>query len=110
MYATVRFAPVMAAETVAIPSLAVLRTGERNLVIVALGEGRFAPREVTLGAEGGGLVQVLSGLEAGERVVTSSQFLLDSESNLREAIQKLFASRTGGAEPEPPSPDQGHQH
>jgi len=110
MYATVRFAPVMAAETVTVPSLAVLRTGERNVVIAALGEGRFAPREVTLGAEGGGLVQVLSGLEAGERVVTSSQFLLDSESNLREAIQKLLASRTGDAEPEPPSPDQGHQH
>jgi len=111
MYATVRFAPVMAAETVAVPSLAVLRTGERNLVIVALGEGRFAPREVTLGAEGGGLVQVLSGLEAGERVVTSSQFLLDSESNLREAIQKLLAARSGDdrSPPEPPSPHRGRR-
>ena len=111
MYATVRFAPVMAEQTVAVPSLAVLRTGERNVVIVARGEGRFAPREVTLGAEGSHFVQILSGLEAGERVVTSAQFLLDSESNLREAIQKLLAARTadGAPAPEAPSPHQGHQ-
>jgi len=93
MYATVRFEPVVAADAIAVPALAVLRTGERNLVVVALGGGRFAPREVTLGAEGDDRIEVLSGLEPGERVVTSAQFLLDSESNLREAIQKLIAAR-----------------
>jgi len=64
------------------------------VVIVSLGEGRFAPREVNLGMAGEGWYQVLSGLEDGDEVVTSSQFLIDSESNLREAIQKM-------AEPEP---------
>jgi Cu(I)/Ag(I) efflux system membrane fusion protein len=93
MYATVRFAPVVAEDAVVVPSLAVLRTGERDLVVVALGEGRFAPREVLLGVEGDQHQQVLEGVEPGERVVTSAQFLLDSESNLREAIQKLIASR-----------------
>lgn len=107
MYATVTFAPVAVKNAVAVPSLAVLRTGERNVVIAALGEGRFAPREVVLGAAGDRYVEVVSGLAAGEQVVTSSQFLLDSESNLREAIQKLVAGRrekgAPAGEPERPA-------
>jgi len=93
MYATVEFQPIVARDTVLAPAIAVLRTGQRNLVVVAEGEGRFTPREVELGTEGGGLVAILSGLEAGERVVTSAQFLIDSESNLREAVQKMLAAR-----------------
>ena len=73
----------------------ILRTGERNIVVVREGSGRFAPREVVLGAQGDHRVEVLSGLEAGEEVVTSGQFLIDSESNLREVIQKLIAARAG---------------
>jgi len=93
MYATVVFRPQAAEAAVAVPNQAVLRTGERNVVIVALGGGRFAPRDVTLGASGEGYVQVLDGLEAGERIVTSSQFLIDSESNLKAAIQKMVEER-----------------
>jgi membrane fusion protein, copper/silver efflux system len=93
MYATVVFAPVAAADAVAVPSLAVLRTGERNVVLVEVEPGRFAPREVELGAEGEDYVQVLAGLEPGARVVTSAQFLIDSESHLREAIQKFLGAR-----------------
>jgi len=93
MYATVLFRPVAAANAVAVPSQAVLRTGDRELVIVALGEGRFAPREVQLGSEGEGYVEVRSGLEAGERIVTSAQFLIDSESNLQAAIQKMIEAK-----------------
>jgi membrane fusion protein, copper/silver efflux system len=92
MYATVRFHPVVAKDAIVVPSVAVLRTGERNLVILAEGEGRFAPREVTLGSEGEGAAEVLSGLQAGDKVVTSAQFLIDSESNLRESIQKMVAA------------------
>jgi Cu(I)/Ag(I) efflux system membrane fusion protein len=92
MYATVRFHPVVAKGAIVVPSLAVLRTGERNLVVVAEGEGRFAPREVVLGSEGDGDTEVLSGLQAGDKVVTSAQFLLDSESSLREVIQKMIAA------------------
>jgi len=107
MYATVRFRPVVAKDAVLAPTLAVLRTGQRDLVVVAEGEGRFAPREVELGAEGDGKVAVARGLEAGERVVTSSQFLIDSESNLREAVQKLLAAREAEAQPSAPP---AHRH
>jgi RND family efflux transporter MFP subunit len=90
MYATVLFDPVAVADALAVPSEAVLRTGDRNVVVVALGEGRFAPQEVTLGREGEGYVQVLEGLEAADEVVTSAQFLIDSESNLRAAISQMI--------------------
>jgi Cu(I)/Ag(I) efflux system membrane fusion protein/cobalt-zinc-cadmium efflux system membrane fusion protein len=93
MYATVLFEPVAVQDAITIPSYAVLRTGERNVAVVAMGEGRFAPREVELGMEGDGFVQVLSGLSEGEEVVVSAQFLIDSESNLREAIQKMGMNR-----------------
>jgi RND family efflux transporter MFP subunit len=99
MYATVVFEPVAAKNAIAVPSQAVLRTGERNVVIVALGDGRFAPREVRLGPQGEGFVQILEGLSDGDEIVTSAQFLIDSESNLREAIQKMIAAkRAGGGE------------
>jgi Cu(I)/Ag(I) efflux system membrane fusion protein/cobalt-zinc-cadmium efflux system membrane fusion protein len=98
MYATVVFEPVAARNAIAVPSQAVLRTGERNVVIVALGDGRFAPREVRLGPQGEGFVQVLEGLSDGDEIVTSAQFLIDSESNLREAIQKMIAAKRAAAE------------
>jgi len=100
MYATVEFDPVMVRDAVLVPRLAVLRTGQRNLVIVALGGGRFAPRQVELGPEGERQIAIRSGLNPGERVVTSAQFLIDSESNLQEAVQKLLASREGAGSTE----------
>lgn len=93
MYANVRIKSSPISDAVVIPSEAVIRTGERNVVFVALGEGQFEPREVTLGVEGGTRneeLQVLSGVEPGEMVVTSAQFLIDSESRLQEAIQKML--------------------
>jgi len=102
MYATVRFEPVVAKDALTVPSEAVFRTGERNVVVVALGGGKFAPRDVKLGPEGDGFVQVLEGLEENDQVVTSAQFLIDSESNLKEAIQKMIdakrAEAKGGGE------------
>jgi Cu(I)/Ag(I) efflux system membrane fusion protein len=68
---------------------AVIHTGQRNIVIVSLGNGYFKPQEVKLGMSAGGFVQVLSGLAEGQTIVTSSQFLIDSESNLKGAIQKM---------------------
>ena len=93
MYATVDLQPMRLEQVLAIPSQAVLRTGKRQVVVVALGQGRFAPRAVSLGQEADGYSQVLEGLEPGEQVVVSSQFLLDSESKLREAIQKMVGER-----------------
>jgi Cu(I)/Ag(I) efflux system membrane fusion protein/cobalt-zinc-cadmium efflux system membrane fusion protein len=96
MYATVLFEPVAARDALIVPSEAVIRTGQRNLVVVALGEGRFAPREVVLGPSADGSVQVLEGLSDGDTIVTSAQFLIDSESNLREAINKLISVHDHG--------------
>jgi Cu(I)/Ag(I) efflux system membrane fusion protein/cobalt-zinc-cadmium efflux system membrane fusion protein len=91
MFATVVFQPLALARALTVPSQAILRTGQRNVVVMALGEGRFAPREVVLGHEAEGYAQVLEGLKVGDQVVVSSQFLLDSESKLREAVRKMIA-------------------
>ena len=93
MFVEVRFVAQLADSAVLVPEMAVLRSGERNTVFVALPGGYFEPREVKLGMRGeGGFYQVLGGLRAGETVVTSGQFMLDSESQLREAIQKMLKS------------------
>ncbi len=76
-----------------VPESAVIRTGERTLVFVDQGEGRYAPREVSLGARTAGGYAVQSGVSAGERVVVSANFLLDSESSLRSAISALAPGR-----------------
>ena len=78
-------------QAVLVPSDAVLHTGGRSVVIVAEGDGRFAPREVRLGLSARGRQQILEGLVPGETIVTTSQFLFDSESNLRAAIARLTA-------------------
>ncbi len=73
-----------------VPDSAVLRSGDKNTVFVALPGGKFDPRTVMLGLEAEhDQYEVISGLQAGDRVVTSGQFMLDSESQLREAIQKM---------------------
>jgi RND family efflux transporter MFP subunit len=96
MFATVIFEPVAATDVITVPAESVIRTGERDVVVVAIGDGRFAPREVVLGPRGDGFIQVLEGLSDGDEVVTSAQFLIDSESNLREALQKMIAAKRGG--------------
>ena len=73
-----------------IPSEAVIRSGARNQVFVVREPGKFEPRLVTLGLSSNGKVIVLQGLKAGEKVVTSAQFLIDSESKLREATAKML--------------------
>jgi RND family efflux transporter MFP subunit len=103
MFATVELVSEVSPNAVQVPDSAVLRSGRQNTVFVALPGGRFAPRTVVLGMQAqDDLDEVLSGLAAGERVVTSGQFLLDSESQLREAIQKM-TSGGGTGESEPPA-------
>jgi multidrug efflux pump subunit AcrA (membrane-fusion protein) len=103
MFVEVGFTVQLADDAVLVPGTAVLRSGERNTVFVALGGGAFEPREIALGARSkGNFHQVLRGLKAGERIVTSGQFMLDSESRLREAIQKM--QRHPAAPPEGPAP------
>jgi RND family efflux transporter MFP subunit len=91
MFATVQLQADLAPDALLVPESAVLRSGQKNTVFVALDGGRFEPRTVALGPRGeNDVIQVLSGLNAGERVVTSGQFMLDSESQLREAVQKMM--------------------
>ncbi|VAX31346.1 Probable Co/Zn/Cd efflux system membrane fusion protein [hydrothermal vent metagenome] len=91
MYANIVLKSKISSDAILVPSEAVIRTGVRNIVITSLGGGKFLPREVKLGAEAEGFVQVLSGLKEGDIAVVSGQFLIDSESNLREAINKMLA-------------------
>jgi Cu(I)/Ag(I) efflux system membrane fusion protein/cobalt-zinc-cadmium efflux system membrane fusion protein len=94
MYANVRIETEPVANVLAIPDHAVLNSGKGQTVFVALGEGRFEPRAVQTGVTNDeGYIQILSGLSEGEQVVTSAQFMLDSESKLREAIQKMLAPK-----------------
>jgi RND family efflux transporter MFP subunit len=72
-----------------VPVDAVLDSGTRQLVFVALGHGAFAPREVKVGERTQDYIAILSGLRAGERVVTRANFLIDSESNLRQSIEGM---------------------
>jgi len=94
-------------ERLVVPRSAVLDTGKRQIVFVALGEGRFEPREVGLGVRGTDAIEVLSGLDAGERVVTSGNFLMDAESQLRGAAGMTFYSGREAAEGSDPSTGTG---
>ena len=76
---------------IAVPDSAIIDSGKRQVVLVALGEGRYEPRPVKLGARLPGYVQVLEGLKPGEKVVTSATFLIDAESNLRAALSAFSA-------------------
>jgi len=99
MYANVYLKSTVSQESVVIPQEAVIRSGVRNVVFISLGKGRFEPREVQLGMEGNdNEYQVLEGLKEGEEIVTSAQFMLDSESRLREAIQKMLEVKRAGAQ------------
>ncbi len=116
MYANVKVQSMVSEATLVVPVEAVLRSGERDVVIVAREEGKFLPRNVEIGAEGEGHFQVLAGLDEGDRVVTSAQFLIDSESKLKEAINKMLEARRAKMDadksPEPEtmghSGDRGH--
>ena len=82
-------------ESLVVPREAVIRTGTRDVVILALGRGRFKPVAVRLGAENGQDVEILDGLEEGQRIALSGQFLLDAEANFQAAAQRLDGADAG---------------
>ena len=85
--------------TLLVPSEAVIRTGQRTLVMLALEGGRYQPAEVRVGREAGGQTQILAGLNEGERVVASGQFLLDSEASLSGVEARSLDQAGGGSRP-----------
>ncbi|MGH7558712.1 MAG: efflux RND transporter periplasmic adaptor subunit [Gemmatimonadota bacterium] len=90
MYATVRLEKSLG-EALAVPRSAALMTGQKAVAFVDMGGGRLMPHELTLGMTADDYVEVLDGLQPGQRVVTSAQFLLDSESNLAEVMRAMMA-------------------
>lgn len=90
MYGDVTVRARRQVDAIAIPTEAVVRSGQRQLVFIAVDEGKFVPREVRTGVASDGYTQVLEGVKAGETVVTSAQFLIDAESKLREAAAKML--------------------
>lgn len=104
MYATVRLLGGRTDAQPVVPTEAVIHTGDREVVIVALGDGRFRPVEVETGVEADGRVQVLSGLTGTEEVVTSAQFLIDSEARLASAVSAMMRHET----PQPSDAETDH--
>jgi Cu(I)/Ag(I) efflux system membrane fusion protein len=93
MTGDVTFSGASARQALSIPSEAVIRTGQRNVVIVARDDGAFEPVDVTLGAALGDRLEIVSGLSEGQRVVASGQFLIDSEANLTGVLERLRGGR-----------------
>jgi Cu(I)/Ag(I) efflux system membrane fusion protein len=110
MYADVEIRVPAVSSVVRVPEQAILHSGTRSVVIVEKGKGLFEPREVKLGATGGGYREVTRGLREGEMLVVSSQFLINSESNLKEAISQMLSAqkRQEGAPTKPPVPEHIH--
>lgn len=104
MYVTVDLGSVAIANALLVPSEAVIQTGRRSVVIAALGEGRFRPIDVETGAEANGQTEIRRGLEPGQNVVVSGQFLIDSEASL-----KATGARMEGAPAQDAATPQAHQ-
>jgi Cu(I)/Ag(I) efflux system membrane fusion protein len=89
MFVTVQFTTGGRRDVLLVPSEAVIETGTRHVAMLAEGEGRFRPVNVETGSEGGGQTEIRSGLTAGQRVVVSGQFLIDSEASLKSTETRL---------------------
>jgi Cu(I)/Ag(I) efflux system membrane fusion protein len=92
MYADVGIEGGAGKPVVAVPNSAVIDTGTRQVVILARGEGRFEPREVKIGAQGGGFTEIREGVTSGDQVVTAANFLIDAESNLKAALKGMTSA------------------
>jgi Cu(I)/Ag(I) efflux system membrane fusion protein len=97
MYANVKIYGGARNDITVIPLEALIRTGREERVVLALGEGRFTSRKVQAGMESGDWVEIIKGIEPGDRVVTSGQFLIDSEASLKASMQRMQPGAAGGA-------------
>ena len=94
MFANVTINTQRQANAITIPSEAIVRSGERDQVFIVRDQGKFEPRTVKVGLTAEGLTQIIEGVDVGDEVVTSSQFLIDSESKLRESTAKMLEALT----------------
>jgi Cu(I)/Ag(I) efflux system membrane fusion protein len=84
-------------DALSIPKEALIVTGERQSVVKALGQGRFQPVDVVTGMQRGGKMEILSGLNEGDDIVVSGQFLIDSESSLQASFLRMSSPDTGAS-------------
>ncbi len=96
MYARMKINTSAGRDVLLVPSEAMIATGKRSVVIVADDNNRFRPVEIKPGREGGGKTEILDGLKAGERVVVSGQFMIDSEASLKGVLARM--EKTGGSQ------------
>jgi membrane fusion protein, copper/silver efflux system len=92
MYADVEISAGGGSPVVTVPDSAVIDTGTRQIVIVDKGDGRFEPRDVKVGTQGGGFTEIRNGIASGEKVVVAANFLIDAESNLKAALSGMTAA------------------
>jgi Cu(I)/Ag(I) efflux system membrane fusion protein len=104
MYAHVTLLADPRPDVLSVPIEAVIRDGGGERVVLALGEGRFQPREIKVGIESGDRIEILEGLKEGDAVVVSSQFLLDSEANIKASLGRMEPVENASA------PTIGHDH
>jgi Cu(I)/Ag(I) efflux system membrane fusion protein len=97
MFATINFTPAARDEVLTVPTEAVIQTGKRSVVMVAQGDGKFTPVDVEVGIEANGQTEIRKGLEAGQRVVVSGQFLIDSEASLKGATARMSEMPMSGS-------------
>ena len=113
MFVSLEFAAPKVAPQLVVPSEAVIATGTRSVVVVSRGQAGFDVREVETGAESEGKTVILSGLEEGEDIVLSGQFLIDSEASLRSTVSRLSGAAESEATPpqqDAPEDDKPHDH
>ncbi|WP_442947175.1 efflux RND transporter periplasmic adaptor subunit, partial [Noviherbaspirillum sp.] len=89
MFATINFTPAVRKDVLTVPTEAVIQTGKRSVVMLAQGDGKFMPVDVETGIESNGKTEITKGLEAGQKVVVSGQFLIDSEASLKGTTTRL---------------------
>jgi Cu(I)/Ag(I) efflux system membrane fusion protein len=97
MYANVKIYGGARDDIIVIPLEALIRTGREERVVIALGEGRYTSRSVTAGMESGDWVQIIKGIAPGDQVVTSGQFLIDSEASLKASMRRMQPVGQGAA-------------
>ncbi len=102
MFVNVNLAPDKAGEErLMVPSEAIIQTGQRSVVMVAQGDGKFMPVNVETGVENNGMTEIAKGLQAGQKVVISGQFLIDSEASLRGTTTRMSDSKTSATDQTP---------
>ena len=99
MFATVNFTPAARKDVLLVPSEAVIQTGKRSVVVVAQGDGKFATVDVEPGLDSNGQTEIRKGLQAGQKVVVSGQFLVDSEANLKASTTRMSDMPAPGSKP-----------